>query len=232
MRYAHKRQYTWSPEIAYNVGLMTSDGCLSSDGRHLSFVSNDIEQLENFSKSINKALKISTHNDSYHQTAHRVQFSDTGYYDFLKDIGLTSNKSKTIGHLKIPDEYYCHFLRGVFDGDGTTYAYYDNRWQSSYMYYVGFASASKTFLEYLLFKNTNLIGTEGKSIRRCARAYSLVYGKKDSDKLYYAIYKKANSLYLTRKKDKLSSFIKENKNATINRNARVLKSGRQSRLRF
>lgn len=232
MRYVVKRKYTWSPEIAYNVGLMASDGCLSSDNRHLSFVSNDIEQLENFSKSINKDLKISPHNDSYHKTAHRVQFSDTSYYDFLKDIGLTSRKSKTIGHLKIPDKYYCHFLRGVFDGDGTTYAYYDSRWKNSYMYYMGFASASKAFLEYLILRNTEIIGTEGKSIRSGDRAYSLVYGKKDSYKLYHAIYKETAGLYLTRKRDKLDSFIKEDKNATIIRNARVLESGRQSRLRF
>jgi len=222
MRYVVKRKYLWSPEIAYNVGLMTSDGCLSSDNRHLLFVSNDIEQLENFSKSINKDLIIRSHNDSYNKTAHRVQFSDTGYYDFLKDIGLTSKKSKTIGHLKIPDKYYCHFLRGIFDGDGTTYAYYDSRWRASYMYYVGFASASKTFLEYLMLKNSDLIGTKGKSIRSGGGAYSLVYGKKDSNKLYYAMYKETNGLYLTRKKDKLSSFIKEDKNVTINRNARVL----------
>ena len=190
MRYKAKKTYEWSPEIAYNVGLMASDGCLSSDGRHLLFVSNDLEQLNNFAKSINKDLKIKPHNNSYHKTAHRVQFSDTAYYDFLKTIGLTSRKSKTIGHLKVPGKFYCHFLRGVFDGDGTTYAYYDTRWRASYMYYTGFASASKAFLEYLTQKNTELIGTKGKSIRNGSRSYSLVYSKKDSYKLYYAMYKK------------------------------------------
>ena len=223
MRYASKRQYTWSAAIAYSVGLMASDGCLSSDERHLLLVSNDIEQLKNFSKAINKDLKICHHDSKpYGERAYRVQFSDTSYYDFLKNIGLTNRKSKTIGHLKIPNKYYHHFLRGVFDGDGTTYAYYDSRWKKSYMYYVGFASASKIFLEYMMLKNAKLIGTKGSSIRNCSRSYSLVYGKKDSHKLFNAMYKKTEDLYLTRKKDKLVSFIKEDNNATISRNARVL----------
>lgn len=32
---------TWSPEIAYAVGLLTTDGSLSIDGRHIDFTSKD-----------------------------------------------------------------------------------------------------------------------------------------------------------------------------------------------
>jgi len=223
MRYQIKRTYFWSPNVAYSVGLMASDGCLSSDNRHIIFVSKDMEQVKNFSKSISKDIKISAHNDTVkNHIAYRVQFSDTGYYDFLIGVGLTSRKSKTIGSLKIPDKYYVHFLRGVFDGDGTTYAYYDHRWKNSYMYYTGFTSASKPFLEYLMVKNTKIINTLGKSIRSGNGAYSLVYGKRDSYKLYCAIYKEEDCLYLSRKKIKLDSFIKQDNGDIIPCNARVL----------
>jgi DeoR-like helix-turn-helix domain len=40
------RQLEWSPNIAYAVGLITTDGNLSSDGRHLSITSADIDLLE------------------------------------------------------------------------------------------------------------------------------------------------------------------------------------------
>src|SRR5262245_38267293 len=36
----------WSAELAYTVGLIATDGCLSGDGRHLSVVSKNIDLLQ------------------------------------------------------------------------------------------------------------------------------------------------------------------------------------------
>jgi hypothetical protein len=215
MRHAIKRHYEWSTTIAYSVGLMASDGCLQSDGRHLDLTSVDMEQLENFSTAIGRPLTISPKHNKAGSRAYRIQFSDVAYYDFLVGAGLTPRKSKTMPNLIIPDEYYSHFLRGLFDGDGTTYAYHDPRWKSSYLYYIGFTSASILFLDYLLLANMRLIGTEGRSVRKSARAYILGYGKKDSYKIYLAMYRNANGLFLTRKKVKLEGFVKENNDAII-----------------
>ena len=222
MRYTAKRHYCWSPAIAYSVGLMVSDGCMQSDGRHLDLTSIDIEQLQNFSRAIGRKLPISAKQNKSNTDAYRIQFSDVAYYDFLLDIGLTPRKSQTIGQLNIPDDYYSHFLRGLFDGDGTTYAFFDPRWKTSFLYYIGITSASKTFLEILSGRNTSLIGTVGKSIRSGKRAYILTYGKRDSYKLYLAMYKDAGSLFLTRKRVKLEGFIKQNDDVIIQGNARVV----------
>ena len=143
-RQKYKRKYKWSQNIAYSVGLMASDGCLQSDGRHLDITSKDIEQLLNFSKSIGRSLKICPKH-RYKSNAYRIQFSDVAYYDFLLKTGLTPGKSRTISTLKIPDKYYKDFLRGLFDGDGTTYGYYDKRWKNSFMYYIGFTRPVKVF---------------------------------------------------------------------------------------
>lgn len=70
-------------------------------------------------------------------------------YNWLVDIGLTPNKSKTIGKLKIPEEYFFDFLRGCFDGDGSIYAYWDPRWESGYVFHISFVSVSPSFLEWL-----------------------------------------------------------------------------------
>jgi len=222
MRYATKRRYEWSPEIAYSVGLMASDGCLQSDGRHLDITSVDVEQLNNFSRAIGRKLPISPKGNKSQTDAFRIQFSDVAYYDFLLDAGLTPKKSLTMRYLNIPDEYYPHFLRGLFDGDGTTYAYYDSRWPSSFLYYTGFASASKPFLLYLSAQNMKLLGTLGQSIRSSKNTFVLGYGKKDSYKIYSAIYKDAGSLFLSRKKTKLESFVKMDGGDIILGNARVL----------
>src|SRR5712672_2429786 len=40
------KKYAWSPEIAYVIGVLTSDGNLSKDGRHLNITSADVDLLE------------------------------------------------------------------------------------------------------------------------------------------------------------------------------------------
>ena len=42
----------------------------------------------------------------------QIQFGDVVFYQWLLSLGLTPNKSKTIGPLKIPYEYFFDFLRG------------------------------------------------------------------------------------------------------------------------
>ncbi len=43
----------WSSETAYAVGVITTDGCLSSDGRHINITSKDTDQLNNIKKCLN-----------------------------------------------------------------------------------------------------------------------------------------------------------------------------------
>jgi hypothetical protein len=111
MRYAAKRHYAWSAPLAYTVGLMASDGCLQKDGRYLDITSVDIEQLDNFAQALGRPLPISRKKSGPNRWGHRMQFSDVAYYDFL--LGLTPVKSKTMGALKVPDEFYTDFLRGL-----------------------------------------------------------------------------------------------------------------------
>lgn len=41
MKPLSKIKIKWSPKFAYCIGLITSDGNLSKDGRHISFTSKD-----------------------------------------------------------------------------------------------------------------------------------------------------------------------------------------------
>ncbi len=215
MRYRQKHSYTWSNETAYAVGLMASDGCLLSDGRHLDLTSKDFSQLENFVEAISRDLPITSKKGNLDRQYYRVQFSDVAFYDFLLSVGLTPNKSKTIAELKVPDRYYGHFLRGFFDGDGSTYGYHDPRWPKSFLFYTAFSCASPRFLEYLHRTNKRLYNLERGSVRWSNHAYVLVYGKADSSKLYTAMYRNSGSLFLTRKRFKTEGFIKEAKNGRI-----------------
>lgn len=225
MRYRQKRSYSWSDSIAYSVGLIASDGCLYKDGRHIDLTSNDTQQLLNFSKSIGRDdLKITKKFNGIGMNSYRLQFSDVAYYDFLIRAGITPAKSKTISIINVPDQHYSHFLRGVFDGDGSCYAYIDKRWKNSYMFYITFCSASEEFIRYIRAKNSFIAGTSPGALRFAKRAWTLFYAKADSKKIFDCMYKDVSDLRLNRKYYKLVSFIqKDSTDIIVGDNARVVK---------
>lgn len=179
----------WTPEWAYFVGLVASDGCLSGDGRHISIVSKDKELLEQLKEKLGFVAKISPHLGSKFGTfAWHIQIGDVVLYRWLMEIGLTPRKSKTIGILKVPSGYFSHFLRGLFDGDGCIYSYWDKRYPDSYMYYVTFSSASGAFLDWLQKTIYTLYILRGHQTPCGKGAWALKFSKHRARELLYRIY--------------------------------------------
>ena len=89
----------WNPKLAYAVGLITTDGNLSPDGRHLTLVSKDIPQLKTFKKCLKLKNKIGLRKGGYMKIKnyHHVQFGNVILYKWLLNIGLMPNKTKIIG---------------------------------------------------------------------------------------------------------------------------------------
>ncbi len=201
-----KVKLVWSANFAYAIGLLASDGCLSSDGRHILFVSKDEEQCKNYMKSLGVKVLVGTTSSGYkNKKAFRVQFSDVLFYRFLLGIGLTPAKSKTIGEIKVPEKYFFDFLRGSFDGDGCFYSYWDKRWKSSHMFYVTFSSASLLHIEWLrkqINKNNNISGHVSKAYSESS-IYSLRYAKKETLVIIKKMYYNHKVICLGRKKVKI-----------------------------
>jgi len=128
------KDFEWTPELAYAVGLLTTDGNLSKDGRHITMRSSDVQLLKTFKKCLNLPYKIvQSKNDGWaKKPCYRVQFSKVQFYRWLLKIGLFPRKTYTIGELKVPNEYFPDFLRGHLDGDGsiTTYKDYWNTFKN------------------------------------------------------------------------------------------------------
>lgn len=207
-----RREVVWSPEFAYAVGLIASDGCLSNDGRHLFFVSKDLEQIKNFKRCLDLKVKIGIHRAGVrmkNRTYHRVQWGDVFLYNFLLGIGLMPNKSKVLGALAIPDEYFLDFLRGSFDGDGSFYSYFDSRWKSSFMYYLNFTSASTSHINWLRGTLHRLLGVKGHiskmgGIGETRNSISnLRFAKKESLIVMNAMYSTSCRVHLLRKRLKI-----------------------------
>jgi hypothetical protein len=201
-----KVELKWSPEFAYAIGLLVTDGCLSKNGRHILFVSKDDEQIQNFLDCLYiKDIKIGKTFSGYKGSwAYRVQFGDILFYKFLESIGLTSAKSKTIGRIDIPKEYFFDFLRGCFDGDGCFYSYWDPRWRSSHMFYIEFISASKNHIDWLqseLFVKLGVKGHIGKDGR--GATYQMKYAKKEALVIIKKMYYTRRVVCLSRKRVKV-----------------------------
>ena len=229
MRPQNKVNITWSPSFAYALGLITTDGSLSKDGRHISLTSKDKEQINNFKSCLGlsnkigkKASGISTEKKYY-----ILQFGDVNFYKFLVSIGLKPNKSKTLSDLKVPSRYFFDFLRGHFDGDGSCYSYWDKRWHSSFMFYLIFASASLKHIEWLRSKIEKVLSIRGHLNNSGfnkfgSSVFQLKYAKREARILMKKMYYRNEMPCLVRKRNKLNKIIKID-NIENNKFARVEK---------
>ena len=102
----------WTGNLAYAVGLITTDGCLSKDGRHIDFTSKDLEQIQNFRTILGLNNKIGRKKSKPLETKKyfNVQFGNIVFYKFLLSIGLFPNKSRTLGNIEVPKRYFKDFL--------------------------------------------------------------------------------------------------------------------------
>jgi len=103
-----KVRIKWSPEFAYAIGLLTTDGNLSSDRRHINFTSKDRNLVKIFSEclKIKNKIRKKTRAREKIKKYFEIQFGDVIFYKFLLSIGLMPHKSKQIRALMIPDKYF------------------------------------------------------------------------------------------------------------------------------
>lgn len=102
----------------YLVGLITSDGCLSSDGRHVNITSKEQDFLKNIKETFGFTNRIGIKNKGMINQAYYLQIANRNLYEFLLAINLMPNKSLKLKSLNIPKENFFDFLRGLIDGDG------------------------------------------------------------------------------------------------------------------
>ena len=223
MKPLNKVKIKWSPEFAYAIGLIVTDGNLSPDGRHIIFTSKDLELALNFKKCLNLQNVIGKKSSGSQKEKKYfvVQFGDVNFYKFLVIIGLMPNKTKIIASIEIPKKYFFDFLRGNFDGDGSFYSYWDPRWKSSFMFYTTFVSASKNYVDWLRESIKKFLKVKGHiTMDGNGSTYQLKYAKSESLKLLPKIYYNNGVICLTRKRLKIIKALKINsKHAQVEKSA-------------
>ena len=162
----------------YLVGLITSDGNLSPDGRHIDITSSDYEFLQRIISLTRIKNKIGTKYGKDKLKSFHIQIANKNFYEFLLTIGLTPKKSLTIGEVKIPAEFLSDFLRGLIDGDGSIRSWkhptnFSEQWS------LRIYSGSRKFLEWLDGKIQEYLKVYGKihCCNKVGTVYVLKFGK-------------------------------------------------------
>ena len=199
---------TWSKNLAYAVGLIASDGNLHASRKRIQLKAADFELVRNFKKALNLNATIGKVTTPRGNTHYYIMCTDAPLYNFLNSIGIHPQKSRTIKQVLVPDPFFKDFLRGLFDGDGTFYTFWDTRWPNSFGFQLSFASASMDFITWLKEKNSSLYKVGG-FIRKGKAVYNLRYVKGDTRKLFEIMYYDNHLLFLSRKRKKMTSSFKK-----------------------
>lgn len=120
----------WNELTAYLYGLILADGCVGKPRNGKPYGPIEIQLIDS---SLINTLKYKlglTYKSQQccrgDSTLYRLRFTSSEWYKVLLDLGLRPNKSYQDLNLAIPpEEYVNHFIRGLFDGDGSIH--YTNR---------------------------------------------------------------------------------------------------------
>ena len=225
------KEFSWTPELAYAIGLIATDGNLSGDGRHITMRSTDHQLLETFCQCLGLQNSIcqskENHKDGYkRKPAYRVQFSNVQFYNWLISIGITPAKSHTIGEIKLPEEYFRDFLRGHLDGDGSIltyqdrYNFYKGKRYLNTRLYTYFISASKKHIHWLyemIKKTTPIQGAVifQRPIRGRVAMWKIKIAKYESLKLFQWLYYRPELPALERKRELAEYFLQKIRNGKL-----------------
>lgn len=201
----------WNPEMAYVLGFFVADGCMMKNKRGAHFIEfqiTDRDLLISIKQAFNASHKISFRvGNERHRTRYRLQIGSKELFSDLFNLGVTPRKSKTIKLPSIPEEFFSHFLRGYFDGDGCvslTKYWRKNRQCWYWAFTTRFTSGSKIFLRQLWQYLKKYI-SGGYLQDKSGSGYDLVFSRKDGLALFRLMYNNINlssDLYLKRKYNK------------------------------
>ncbi len=197
-----KIKIIWTTNFAYAIGLITTDGNLSNDGRHILYTTKDEQLAITYKKCLDITNKIGKKSRGFgkEKKYYVIQFGDINFYEFLITIGITPRKSKTLIQIQIPNKYFADFLRGCIDGDGTI-SISDHPESQYKQLKIRLSSASPLFLQWIGEKIALLIKTKGGHIYtdKTKSVSTLSYAKADGGKILKCMYYKKDLPCLKRK---------------------------------
>ena len=206
----------WTPNMAYIVGYIFADGCIQKDLYSVGFVC--VETDEELLHAIKEELK-SKHTIYYNPARIR---KDGGIdkprvsmnisckklvLSLVKRFGLLPGKTfLDLSMPEVPDEFFGHFLRGYFDGDGHVHA--RKECNGGLFNLVG----TKTFIRQIRKRLVSMLGVRKIKVQQQGKIVTVNWGfHKDLKKIYRLIYPKSDEsyIYLRRKRKVFRGVVKQ-----------------------
>jgi hypothetical protein len=185
------------------LGLIYSDGCLYKNTLSISLIHTDSYVLESLRDYIgsNSPLYLLPPRKEKHQFQKKFSVSSELLKKDLERLGITPKKSLILNfpnNQQVPPNLLNHFIRGVFDGDGSIFSYEriinNKKYIESGISIISSNSFITNLFNYL--KYGNVYSTNyGKN------TYLSIKNKNEIKKFIEFIYKDS-TIYLKRKKEK------------------------------
>jgi len=193
---------TWTPEMAYVLGLFLSDGNVSFDRKQagIHFCADDYTLLEQVNRVMgsNRPVRIYS-NCSY------LRFDSPVLCASLIKRGCVPRKSLKLDFPDVPQEFLSHFVRGYFDGDGSIHFNKPNTIKISFL-------GTKLFLDKLQSRLGSALKMKPRYLTRIKSIWRFyVYGD-DARALCAWMYKNSKGLYLERKRFRFDTHMRSRKN--------------------
>lgn len=224
------------PEKAYFLGLIATDGYISRTGyvsrltskkdKRINLVGINLSEtdkhiLYSFQNYLKTRIKITINKNSKYidKKNQKIYFSKPIYRFLIRSEKLANDllskgiilkkslKLKFPSHGIIPENLFHHYIRGLFDGDGSLSKNKDNRYQ------ISITGGSKTFLNSLLFylQSKEITSTNNKVKKKLnIEVFRIVISNKQEilNFLKYIYFKSNEKIRLKRKYNMYHDFIK------------------------
>jgi len=184
-----------SEDKAYFLGLLYADGCVAKSGHNicLTLKNNDKHILEKFAEFVynspNNVICDRVSKQKPYNTYSYLNINSSYMCNILRSHGCVSAKSLVLKYPNnLTEDFYSHFIRGYFDGDGSISI-------KSKIFSITSTENMCNKIKEILEKNTNsnLQVFKYKNIFRCVS-----HGRNNITNILNFLYKGSN-IYLNRK---------------------------------
>lgn len=205
-----------SKDKAYFLGFIAADGCVFDryNNRQQKLLSIGIHKKDE--EVLIKFLYYLKSNNPINYTQSKItpivsiQIVSNELCNYLSKYNIVPNKTWTYFPINIPNEFWWHFLRGFFDGDGSVG--WEDDWlpHRNHISMAGNQKLIQTISDFLNDNNIKHGVYEDKREKYTNRFYNLSINSKANKIIFIErLYKDCNDLYLNRKKIKCDSFIEK-----------------------
>lgn len=199
---------TQNEDMAYWLGILGSDGCVSSTENqiYIELQRCDRELLEKLNKSIENQRPIKDYETARGYENSKLYFYSKEIKNDLAQYHIIPNKTYNPEYCfpeKLNPQYIKDYIRGLFDGDGSIKQNTSVSWQVDTSSY----DIAKKIVEFFAKNDIELqISFLSKKNITIYRVYG--YTKQKVQKIYNLLYNTQSTLFLERKKEKFKELLK------------------------